>query len=171
MYRPKVEDITIRTTLRSGDLGTIIRMHGEIYAAEHHYGVEFESYVAAGLHEFYSGYDPALDRIWMCEHLEEMVGSILLMHRPNNAAQLRYFLLLPEYRGIGLGRKLMDLFIEFFREKGYASAYLWTEADLAVAAELYGRYGFVLTEEKASTAFGRPVVEQRYDLSPLTIRP
>ncbi len=35
---------------------------------------------------------------------------------------------------------------------------------LPAAAALYRRYGFRLTEEKPSTAFGRPLREQRYDL-------
>jgi len=32
------------------------------------------------------------------------------------------------------------------------------------AAKLYKRYGYKLTEEKPSTAFGISLVEQRYDL-------
>jgi peptidyl-dipeptidase Dcp len=35
---------------------------------------------------------------------------------------------------------------------------------LSTAAFLYKRLGFKLTEEKESTAFGKPLKEQRYDL-------
>ncbi len=160
----KLDDITIRTHLAPGDLGEIIRMHGVTYAAEHRYGVAFEAYVAAGLHEFFVNFDPERDGVWICEDRERIIGSLFLVHRPEHAAQLRYFLLLPEYRGFGLGRRLMNFFVKFLREKGYSSAYLWTEKDLASAAALYRKYGFTLTEEKPSDAFGRPVVEQRYDL-------
>ena len=93
-----------------------------------------------------------------------IIGFVLLMHRENNAAQLRYFYLKPEYRGIGLGKKLMCLYMEFLKEKGYQSSYLWTTHELQTAASLYTRYGFKLTEEKESTAFGKPLKEQRYDL-------
>ena len=86
------------------------------------------------------------------------------MHRENTAAQLRYFLLLPEFRGIGLGKKLMELFMKHLKDKGYASAYLWTTNEQKEAAELYKKYGFVLTEEKPSSAFGKPLIEQRYEL-------
>ncbi len=89
---------------------------------------------------------------------------MLLMHRGAEAAQLRYFLIRPEYRGIGLGKRLMDLWLGFLREHEYKSAYLWTVDGLPAAAALYRRYGFRLTEEKPSTAFGRPLREQRYDL-------
>lgn len=87
------------------------------------------------------------------------------MHRPENAAQLRYFLLHPVCRGIGLGKKLMDLYMEFLRERNYASSYLWTTHEQQTAIALYKKYGFVLTEEKPSDAFGKPLIEQRFDLT------
>jgi len=87
-----------------------------------------------------------------------------LMHRENNTAQLRYFYFEPEFRGRGLGNKLMQLFIDFAKKCNYRSAYLWTTNELAAAHHLYKKFGFMLTEEKPSTDFGKPLVEQRYDL-------
>lgn len=159
-----IDEITIRNELRPGDLGYVIHMHGLVYAREYGYGVSFESYVAGGLHEYYQNYDPARDRVWLCEHGGRMVGSLLLVHREQGAAQLRYFLIEPEYRGIGLGKKLMELYMDFFRRCKYRSSYLWTTHELTAAASLYTRHGFRLTEEKGSTAFGKVVREQRYDL-------
>ncbi len=92
-----------------------------------------------------------------------MVGFLLLENR-GEAAQLRYFLILPEYRGIGLGKKLIGLYMDFYRKCGYRSSYLWTTSELYAAASLYTRNGFVLTESKPSTTFGKPVIEQRYEL-------
>ena len=34
------------------------------------------------------------------------------MHRGEDSAQLRYFMILPGYQGIGLGKRLMELFLE-----------------------------------------------------------
>jgi len=59
----------------------------------------------------------------------------------------------------------MESFIGFMKQCGYTSAYLWTTNELPAAASLYIRHGFTLTEEKASTTFGKKVVEQRYDLN------
>jgi peptidyl-dipeptidase Dcp len=92
-----------------------------------------------------------------------MIGFLLLMDR-GDAAQLRYFLIEPEYRGIGLGSKLMNLYMDFLHECGYQKSYLWTTHELTIAASLYKRHGFMLTEERESTAFGKPLREQRYDL-------
>ena len=159
-----LQDITIRSTLNPGDLGYVIHRHGKLYAEEYGYGVSFESYVAAGIHEFYQAYDPAVDRVWICEHDSHIVGFLLLMHRLHDVAQLRFFYLEQDYRGIGLGKKLMTLYMEFLSSCGYTSSYLWTTHEQTTAAALYKRYGFTFTEEKTSTAFGKPLREQRYDL-------
>jgi peptidyl-dipeptidase Dcp len=163
-----LEDISIRTELRPGDLGCVTYMHGVIYCREYGFGIQFEPYVARGLCEFYEQYDPSRSRVWICEHQDRRIGSLFLLDRGtashSSAAQLRYFLIEPEYRGIGLGSKLMGLYMDFLRACGYEASYLWTTHELAAAAALYRRAGFKLTEEKESTAFGKPLVEQRYDL-------
>lgn len=160
---PSLESITIRTDLRPGDIGTITRLHGQLYNKEYDWGVGFEAYVASGLAEFYEHYDPSRSRIWIAEDDSAFVGCLALLDR-GEAAQLRYYLVLPEYRGIGLGKKMMSLFMDFYRTCGYRSAYLWTTRDLESAAHLYTRVGFQLAEEKESEGFGRAVIEQRYEL-------
>ena len=158
-----LEAVSIRTELQPGDIGYVIHMHGALYSREHNYGIQFEAYVAKGLCEFYEKYHPKRDRVWICEHNNKMIGFLLLMDR-GESAQLRYFLIEPEYRGIGLGSKLMNLYMDSLRECGYRKSYLWTTHELETAAFLYKRLGFQLTEEKESASFGKPLREQRYDL-------
>jgi N-acetylglutamate synthase-like GNAT family acetyltransferase len=160
----QIQDITIRTDLQSGDLGYITYLHGTLYQQEYGYGLSFESYVAQGLHEFYQQYNSTKDCFWICEHHNRIVASLLLLHRNSNAAQLRFFLIHPAYRGMGLGKRLMELYMDFLHSHQYQSAYLWTTHEQKEAARLYTRYGFQLTEEKESTAFGKQLTEQRYDL-------
>lgn len=157
-------DVKIRTNLQSGDIGYITYMHGVFHQKECGYGLSFESYVAEGLHEFYKNYNPDKERIWICEHNNKIIGSLLLMDRGNDIAQLRYFILEPEYRKMGLGKRLMDLFTRFLKAKNYKRCYLWTTNELEAAASLYKKYGFTLAEEKESTDFGKKVIEQRYDM-------
>jgi GNAT superfamily N-acetyltransferase len=161
----KIEDINISHDFLPGDIGSIIHLHGILYKKEYDYGVGFEAYVAGGLLEFYQNYNPERDRIWICRHNYKIIGSLLLMHRDADMAQFRYFLIDPAYRGIGLGKKLMENFLEFLLKSHYKSAYLWTTEELKTAISLYKRYGFKLTEEKESTAFGKPVKEMRFDLN------
>jgi ribosomal protein S18 acetylase RimI-like enzyme len=160
---PHLSNITIRTELRPGDIGYVIHRQGVLYNQENSYGIGFESYVAAGLDEFYRNYDPKTNRVWICEDNNKIIGFLLLMDR-GDAAQLRYFYLEPEYRGIGLGKKLMELYMEFFQQCGFKSSYLWTTKELDAAAALYTRYGFRLVEEKSGDGFGKSVIEQRYEL-------
>jgi peptidyl-dipeptidase Dcp len=163
MNNVSLSDISIRTELRPGDLGYVIHLHGALYGKEYGYGIQFESYVAKGLCEFFEKYDPKRNRVWICEHNGRMIGFLLLMDR-GKAAQLRYFLIEPEYRGIGLGSTLLNLYMDFLRECDYKASYLWTTHELSTASFLYKRLGFQLTEEKESTAFGKSLTEQRYDL-------
>jgi GNAT superfamily N-acetyltransferase len=158
-----LDDISIRTELQPGDIGRVIHMHGDLYGREYNYGIQFETYVAKGLCEFYEKYDPQRSRVWICEHNNKMVGFLLLVDR-GQAAQLRYFLIEPAYRGIGLGSRLMKEYMDFLRECGYKKSYLWTTHELSTAASIYKRVGFQLTEEKETTSFGKPLREQRYDL-------
>jgi len=159
-----LDDISIRTELVPGDLGYVISRHGALYKKEYDYGIEFENYVAAGLVEFYKTYDPLLDRVWICEHNAMPIAFLFLVHRADDISQLRYFLIEPSYRGIGLGKKLMDLFLAFHRSCEYSSCYLWTTNEQEAASALYKKYGFRLMEEKTSAVFGKPVIEQRYEL-------
>jgi ribosomal protein S18 acetylase RimI-like enzyme len=161
----KLDDIVIKTHIEPGDLGYIIHLHGKLYKEEYDYGLTFEMYVAKGMYEFYKNYNPQKDRVWMAMHNSDVAGFLLLMHRENNTAQLRYFLLQPDYRGIGLGKKLMDLYMDFLKKCGYQSAFLWTTHEQAAAAALYKKYGFKLMDEKPSKAFGKQLTEQRYELN------
>jgi GNAT superfamily N-acetyltransferase len=159
----RLEDIEIKNELLPGDLGYVVHLHGKLYGAEHGFGIGFESYVAKGLHEFCEGYDPRTNRVWVCRHNGIMIGFMLLMNR-GEAAQLRYFIIEPLFRGIGLGRKLMGLYVAFLQSCGYKSSYLLTTSELSAAAHLYTLNGFTLVDEKQSTGFGKTVVEQRYEL-------
>ena len=157
----RLDDTVIRTDLHAHDIGRIVQLHGSLYQQEYGYGMAFESYVSAGLYEFLQYYDPARSRFWLCEHAGYLVGCLCLLDR-GESAQLRFFLIHPSYRGLGLGRRLLDEFFDFIQACGYSSAYLWTTHELTAAAHLYSAYGFQITEEKTSSAFGKTLVEQKY---------
>lgn len=159
-----LSDISIRNDLQPGDLGFLAYMHAKLYAKEMGYGINFEGYVLDGLGEFAHQYDPAKDKVWICEHEGKIIGSLVGFHR-NSDIQFRYFIFLPEYRGIGLGKRLMQEFIAYAKASGCKNTYLWTTTEQATAIALYTRYGFKQTEEKFSTAFDKPLTELRFDLA------
>jgi len=55
-----MENIRIRTQLKPGDLGYVIYRHGKLYGEEYNYGISFETYVGAGMYEFYKNYDQSV---------------------------------------------------------------------------------------------------------------
>ena len=57
-------------------------------------------------------------------------------------SQLRWFLLDPSVRGLGLGKKLLQEAITFAEQTGYASMFLWTVSALKAAGHLYQAAGF-----------------------------
>lgn len=157
-------DLTIRTDFRAGDLSFLISSHVEYYQRELGYTLEIEYFVAKNAVEFYKQYQPDRSRIWIVEQAGRRVGSLVLQDR-GAVAQLRYFIVLPEVQGRGIGQTLMDAFQAFAREKGYTAAYLWTTGEQSVAVNLYEKTGFGLTEQKAANGFGWPLVELRYALA------
>ena len=157
---------TIRHDLRPGDLGRVTELHGVVYAAEYRFDHTFEAYVAKTLGEFGQTLRPERDRLWLAERGDRLLGSIGIIGRDQNAAQLRWFLVHLEVRGRGLGRRLLGEAVAFCRAAGYRSVYLWTVSPLTDAARLYTAAGFQKTEEKPVQAlWGTMLAEQRYDLS------
>jgi len=145
-------------------MGAVIRLHGILYAREHGYDGTFEAYVASGLADFALSYDPERNRLWILERDGEIAGSIAIVRRNPQEAQLRWFLLHPEIRSLGLGRILLEEALGFCREKGYARVFLWTLQHLHIATHLYTSLGFQKTEEKCHPLWGKTVTEERYDL-------
>ena len=156
-------DITIRHTLRPGDIGYVTYLHGTLYAAEYGWDHTFEAYVAGPLAEFGKSHNDR-ERIWIVEKDGKVAGSIAIVGASTDEAQLRWFLLDPSLRGQGIGRFLVDEAISFCKESHYSRVFLWTESALNAAARLYESSGFGLTEQNAKELWGAIVTEQRYDL-------
>ena len=145
-------DITIRDDVRPGDAGYLTYLHGWIYKKEYDYSVAFEGYVAESFYQFLVHYNPEKDRLWCAEHEGEIVGCIGIVGH-GERAQLRWFLLHPNYRGIGLGKDLFELAMSFAREKGFKKVYLETTNDLTRAIGMYTKAGFIKTAEKENRAW------------------
>ncbi|MGC4034548.1 MAG: GNAT family N-acetyltransferase [Chitinophagaceae bacterium] len=61
---------------------------------------------------------------------------------PTDTCELVKMYLLPEARGIGLGRKLIDQCIEFARQNNYKNVYLESMPELKKALTVYEKFGF-----------------------------
>jgi len=155
----------IRTHIKPGDVGYITYLHGTLYAAEYGLDHTFEGYVAAGLGQFAETYDSKKDYFAVAELDERIVGAIAIVGQPDQTAQVRWFLVHPDARGHGLGRRLLKEAIGFCRQRKFKSVFLWTISELKTAAHLYRNAGFKLVDQNTHEIWGAMRTEERYELT------
>jgi len=61
---------------------------------------------------------------------------------PEDTCELVKMYLLPEARGLGLGKLLIEKCLEFARDSGYKNVYLETMPELKKALDVYAKFGF-----------------------------
>ncbi|MDH5482906.1 MAG: GNAT family N-acetyltransferase [Candidatus Bathyarchaeota archaeon] len=154
----------IRHRIKPGDVGYLTYLHGTLYAKEYGYDETFEAYVACGLAEFVNLFNTNKDRIWLAETKGRIIGSIAIVGHSKAEAQLRWFLVHPDYRRIGIGKELMQEAVQFCKERKYKIIFLWTTSELLAAEHLYTCFGFGKTEEKTHEIWGKKVTEEKYCL-------
>lgn len=158
------EDITYRHNITPGDIGYIIYLHGFIYGNESNFSTDFEKYVIKTFYDFLEKYSPENDRIWMAEYNNKIVGCVAIVHQPNEEAQLRWFLLDPAFRGLGIGKKLLTDTVDFCREKKFKNVFLLTTSLQDKALQMYKMMGFEVTKSEEVHEWGKTFYEERYDL-------
>jgi len=150
-----------------GIIGRITELHGMYYEDYWQMGVQFEARVAEGLAEFLCRFDASRDGLWILRANDDrVVGSIAIdgKQADTKAARLRWFIILPEYAGQGLGNQMLDEALNFCRNCGYHKVYLTTFAGLDAARHLYEKAGFHLIEEEVGNMWGKTVTEQVFEM-------
>jgi putative acetyltransferase len=75
-------------------------------------------------------------------------GIKQLDNSDENICELQKMYFLPEARGLGLGKKLMDLCLEKATEFGFESCYIETMTYMNAAQKLYRKSGFEYLEQQ-----------------------
>lgn len=154
--------VTIRPLGEPGDLGWVVMRHGEVYAEEFGWDQSFEALVASIVGEYAIDHDPAREGAWIAELDGHRVGCIFCVKQDDETAKLRILLVEPDVRGHAIGRRLVDVCMEFARSAGYRSMTLWTNDVLASARRIYQAAGFELVDEERHRSFGQDLVGQNW---------
>jgi N-acetylglutamate synthase-like GNAT family acetyltransferase len=159
----KIPSIQIRNAIEPGDVEQIVFLHGSLYAQEFGFDRTFEQYVEEPLRTFALTQN-AKEKIWIVGVKEEVNGCLAVVKSDRMTAQLRWFLIHPDLRCRGIGSMLLQEAIQFTKDQGYTSLFLWTVSMLTKANSLYRRAGFHLTKEKTRLLWGKSLNEQRFEI-------
>ncbi len=162
-----MNEVTIRRHLKPGDLGAIVAHHGRVYTPEFGVDQTFEASVgAAVMAAGKRGWPRANEGVWIVELDGRHAGSLALTDEGDGRGAVRWFVLDPELRGQGLGRRLVGELIEKARDARYEELWLETFSDLRAAAHIYRSHGFEVLWSETGPRWGREeMTYQHYELS------
>ena len=145
---PALEEITLRPIQPQDNaaLATIIRNTLEEFGANRPGTVYFDPTTDA-LYELFQHTPGAA--YYIAEHNGSIAGGGGIFPSPglpNDTCELVKMYLLPPYRGIGLGKKIIETCIGFARENGYRQIYIETMPELRQAMHTYEKFGFYYLE-------------------------
>ena len=139
-------------------------MHGVQNHADYGFSAFHEAYCAQIAVDFVLDRKKGRSRAWLAKQADQLVGSVLIIERPANQAQLRLLFVDRSVRGLGLGRWLVEESIRYCRSVGFNVVYLWTVEGLNRAISVYESVGFVKVAEKPIDEWGGRNLEIRFDL-------
>jgi len=147
-----------------GTVGKITEAHALYYYEHWGFDRSFETQVGGELSEFMNDFQEQRDGLWVATIGDSFAGSIAMDGReaPAKGVRLRWFLVLPEFQGRGIGKALMEQALEFSLNRGYTEIYLWTFKGLDVARSIYERQGFRLCLEQQVNQWGQHLTEQMF---------
>jgi ribosomal protein S18 acetylase RimI-like enzyme len=101
----------------------------------------------ANLREGYFADDGA-SGFWVASHGGTVIGMIGVQSTGENTAELRRLRVREEFRGAGIGRRLLEHAIEFCRERDYLKITLDVRTERGPAIALIEKMGFVLSRRR-----------------------
>jgi GNAT superfamily N-acetyltransferase len=150
----------------SDDVNAVVRLHRQVYEAEFGLDPSFAQSVATQLAELRRGGFPGpRTGLWLAQRGGEVVGTIALFEESLTLGRLGDLVLLPEARGMGAGRRLVETVLDAARAAGYERLQLFTFSGLTAAGSLYRNVGFELASSEDVVRWGRRMDWQRYELA------
>jgi GNAT superfamily N-acetyltransferase len=154
----------VRTDVEPGDGDAIVELHARLYSEEYGMGEGFVAGVRDNIEAALASGWPEGGGAWIVECDGEFAGSVGLTDEGDGGGRIRWVLLDPKVRGLGLGRRLVGEAVERARELGMKRLELDTFSELTSAARIYRDLGFQVVSARERTDWGKPIVYQYYEL-------
>jgi putative acetyltransferase len=113
----------------------------------HHGGTAFDDPETDRMFETYQVFN---SRYFVAELNGRLVGGAgihELNGKEKEYCELQKMYLLPETRGVGIGKALMETCLEFAKQSGYQYCYLETLCSMKAAQALYRKFGFEMQDK------------------------
>lgn len=144
----------------------VVRLHREVYEREYDLEPSFADDLSVQLAELSrSGWPGPREGLWLARLGDRTVGSVALIEEDRGLGRLGDLVLLPDARGTGAGRRLVEIVLAAARAAGYERLQLFTFSDLRAAATLYRSVGFEVASTEDTVRWGRRMQWQRYELA------
>lgn len=159
-----MSQIKIADGYRPGLIGTITRHFSQHFHHHCGFGAAFEIKVAREMADFVARSGAPDLGLWHAHRGDEILGSVFIdgQNLGQGNAHLRWFILDPATRGLGIGEQLMTRAMAFCDAQGFPETHLWTIKGTDAARAVYERHGFTLAEEFEGDQWGSPAIEQRF---------
>lgn len=151
-------------TFSAGDLGMIVARQAALYDEGYGWGKAIELLELEVVAAFLRDFKPGREQCWVAERGGRMVGAIFCVDSGDGRAQLRLLHVEPDARGLGIGDTLVRTCVEFAREAGYPSIWLWTHTVLESARRIYAGHGFRCVATEVHEEFGAPEQSETWEL-------
>jgi GNAT superfamily N-acetyltransferase len=142
---------------RSDDVNQVVRLHRAVYEPEYGLDPSFADSVATQMAEARRrGFPGPREGLWLARAKDgRVVGTITLIEESLTLGRLGDLVLLPEARGTGMGRRLVNTVLDAARSAGYERLRLFTFSDLRAAGSLYRSVGFEVASAEDRVRWGR----------------
>lgn len=138
-------NVTIRKIIQS-DNPEIERIIKQVLT-EHGVNKPGTAFYDSSLQQMFEFYSAPKSVYFIAEENNRIVGGGGIFPTeglPDDTCELVKMYLLPEMRGKGIGKLLIDASLEFAKQTGYKRVYLETMKELAKAVTIYEKMGFTM---------------------------
>ncbi len=133
--------------LTPDDSESVYCLISDIVGKEFNVGIDLDGldYDLLHLEECYNKDDGGCFWVAENEHKSKIIGTAAIrsLNQLCSSCELKRLFVSKEYRRLGIGKRLLEVALDFARKVGYSKIFLYSSSDLKAARMLYLENGFV----------------------------